>query len=711
MPADERAARDVAYYVGTDVGGTFTDCVVLDDRGRIVINKAPSTPPRFAEGLFQSLQGAAAQLGLTLPQFLARTRVFAPGCTVATNALINQRGARVGLLTTKGFEDTLLLMRGSAYCQGLPVDAWYRKTQNERPFELLPQRRVIGIAERVDRDGEEVVALDAAAVTDAARFLLDEEHCESLSIVFLWACANPAHERRARELILARFPHACVTLSSDIVPLIGEYERTSTTVLNSYLRPEVERYVTAMGAEVERHGLRAPFYLMQANAGVVRAADAASRAVTILQSGPTGGVLAAQIVGQLLGSDKIITGDMGGTSFDISLIVDGAVRYSTRSFHQRHVVATPMVDIESIGAGGGSIAAVCDGRLTVGPHSAGAEPGPVCYQRGGTHPTVTDASLALGYLNPDFFLGGALRLDRAAAVEAIERCIARPLQCAGLAAAAGIHRIVNAHMADAIRYHALSRGYDLRDFDLYLFGGATGVHAVGIGAELNVRSIVVPLAGLATVLSAFGIANSDVLRVAVAAHATPFPPDDMSAVACAYEQLETEGRVALHAEGFAASEVSVERWASLRYHLQLTEVDVPLPSGSIDAAMAMKIVRRFDARYAELYGEGAGFKDAGRDLIAQLVKVRGRTPKGRLEPEPLDSPHSRYACKGTRAVYFAASGVLDTALYDGDALRPGNVVPGPAVLEMLGTTVLVPAGYQARYDAYRNIHLEVAGAA
>lgn len=699
-------AHDVAYYVGTDVGGTFTDCVVLDDDGRIVISKAPSTPPSFGDGLFQALDRAAAQLHLRLPQLLARTRLFAHGCTVATNALINQRGARVGLLTTRGFEETLLLMRGSAYCQGLPVESWYRKTQNVRPFELLPQHCVVGIGERLDRDGDVVVRLDEAAVIDAARFLLEEERCEALSIVFLWACVNPAHERQARDLILARYPEACVTISSDVVPRIGEYERTSTAVLNSYLRPEVERYVTELRGTLDRQGLLTPFYLMQANGGLVPAAHAAARAVTILQSGPTGGVLAAKIVGELLGSDKIITGDMGGTSFDIGLIVDGEVRYTTRAYHQRHVVATPMVDVESIGAGGGSIAAVQDGRLTVGPHSAGALPGPVCYRRAGTQPTVTDATLVLGYLNPDFFLGGALPLDRAAAHAAIERVIAGPLGCSVLEAADGIHRIVNAHMADAIRYHVLSRGYDLRDFDLYLFGGATGVHAVGIGAELNVRAMVVPLAGLATVLSAFGIANSDLLRVGVASHATPFPPDDLSGVAQTYERLEREGRAELQAEGFAAKQVSVERWASLRYHLQLTEVDVPVPPGPIDARTAPALVRRFDARYAELYGESAGFKDAGRDLIAQLVKVRGHTPKGRLDAAPLDSPHALYARKGARPVYFSREGMLDTPLYDGDALRGGNVIDGPAVLEMLGTTVLVPPAYRAEYDAYRNIHLQ-----
>ncbi len=702
------AAGEQHFYVGTDVGGTFTDCVVIDEHGRIVISKAPSTPPRFEEGLFRALEAAAAQLGVDSRELLARSRLFAHGCTVATNALINQKGARVGLLTTKGFEDTLPLMRGSAYCQGLPVEAWYRKTQNERPFDLVPERCIVGIEERIDRCGAIVVRLDEEGVLRAADRLLNEEGCEALAIAFLWACANPLHEQQARARVLARYPSACVTLSSEILPLIGEYERTSTTVLNSYLRPEVEQYVAQMDRELRARGLRAPLYVMQANGGLVPAPDAAARAVTMLQSGPTGGVLAAKIVGELVGSEKIITGDMGGTSFDISLVVGGEVQYQRRSFHQRHVVAAPMVDIQSIGAGGGSMAVVRNGRIRVGPQSAGADPGPVCYGKGGTQPTVTDANLVLGYLNPSFFLGGALQLDRGAAERAIARRIAEPLGCSVLEAAAGIHRIVNAHMADAIRYHVLARGYDLRDFDLFLFGGATGVHAVGIGTELGVRSIVIPLAGLATVLSAFGIANSDVLRVLVASLPTPFPPADPAAVAAVYERLEAAGRAELEGEGFGEDQIAIERWASLRYHLQLTEVDVPVPDGTIDGHALEEIAQRFDARYAELYGAGTGFQEAGRDLIAETVRVRGRTPKGKLSRDDGMPPSPASARKGSRKAFFPLCGLVETPLYDGDALRAGSLVGGPAVLEMIGTTVLVPPGFRARYDAYRNIYLEAA---
>jgi len=699
-------AANRQFYVGTDVGGTFTDCVVIDGRGRIVISKAPATPPHFEEGLFRALEGAAAHLDIDLGELLRHSRLFAHGCTVATNALINQKGARVGLLTTKGFEDTLPLMRGSAYCQGLPVEAWYRKTQNERPFDLVPERCIAGIQERIDRCGDVVVPLDEEGVLRAADRLLAEEDCEALAISFLWACANPIHEQRARECILARYPRACITLSSEVLPLIGEYERTSTTVLNSYLRPEVEQYVARMDRELRARGLRAPLYVMQANGGVMPASEAATRAVTMLQSGPTGGVLAAKIVGQLVQSEKIVTGDMGGTSFDVSLVIGGEAQYQRRSFHQRHAVATPMVDIQSIGAGGGSIAAVRNGRIHVGPHSAGADPGPVCYRKGGAEPTVTDANLVLGYLNPDFFLGGALQLDPEAAERAIARRIAEPLNCSVLEAAAGIHRIVNAHMADAIRYHVLARGYDLRDFDLFLFGGATGVHAVGIGTDLGVRSIVIPLAGLATVLSAFGIANSDVLRVLVASLTTPFPPPDPAVVAAVYDRLEAVGRAELESEGFRDDQITVERWASLRYHLQLTEVEVPVPDGALDAAALEEVVRRFDSRYAELYGEGAGFHEAGRDLIAETVRVRGRTPKGRIVREEAAPASPEHVRKGERRAFFASCGVVETPLYDGDALRAGSVVLGPAVLEMIGTTVLVPPGFRARYDPYRNIYLE-----
>jgi len=694
------------YYIGTDIGGTFTDCVILDESGNIVVSKSPSTPPDFAEGLMNALQEAGSQMDLSLPELLENARLFPHGCTVATNTLINQSGAKVGIVTTKGFEETLHIMRGSAYCQGLSVEYWYRKPQNERPFDIVPLSRIAGVTERMDKAGDEVVALNEEEVQRAAHYLVREQGCEAVTVAFLWSFINPAHENRAREIIEAEFPEVRVNESSEVIPLIGEYERFSTAALNSYLRPEVEKYVRELKSQLDDKGLSAPFLIMQAHGGLTPWESAARRAVSMLQSGPTGGVIAGKIIGELIGSENIITADMGGTSFDISLITEGTPNYTTKSYHSRHVVAAPMVDIESIGAGGGSIAYVESGICKVGPQSAGAEPGPVCYRRGGTRPTVTDANLVLGYLNPEYFIGGKMKLDKEAAVKAIKEQIADPLGLEPAEAAFGVHRIVNAHMSDAARFHVLNRGHDPRDFDLLLFGGATPVHAAGIGEDLEAKNIIIPLAGLATVLSAFGIVNSDVIRTYTASRSLPLLAESMEELERLYQSLEEQGREELLADGFQEDSILLERIASIRYHLQLTEVDVELSSDKLTPQSAQDIIERFDRRYAELYGENAGFKEAGRDVISQLLRAAARTPKVKLKAAGKGKPDVSCANKGQREAYFPGPGFVPADIYDGDRLPAMCNVAGPAILEMVGTTVLVPPGYQAEFDSYRNIYLK-----
>lgn len=695
----------MAYYIGTDIGGTFTDCVVLDDQGNIVVSKSPSTPPDFADGLMNSLLDAASQLGLPLSGLLEKARLFPHGCTVATNTLINQSGAKVGVITTKGFEETLYIMRGSAYCQGLPVEDWYHKPQNERPFEMVSLTDIVGVTERIDKTGEEIVALNEEEVRKAADFLVRERECKAVMIGFLWSFLNSSHEDRAREIIEAAFPGIRVNSSSEVVALIGEYERFSTAVLNCYLRPEVEKYVRDLDARLLSGGLASPFLIMQAHGGLIPWESAAHRAVSMLQSGPAGGVIAGKTAAGLTGSRNLITADMGGTSFDISLIIEGNPRFTTRSYHSRHVAATPMIDIESIGAGGGSIAYIEGNVCKVGPRSAGADPGPACYAKGGKEPTVTDANLVLGYLNPDYFLGGKMKLDVGAARRAIAERIAAPLGLDLEAAAYGIHRIVNAHMSDAIRFHVLHRGYDPRDFDLLLFGGATPVHAVGIGEDLEVKSIIIPLAGIATVLSAFGIVNSDIVRTYSASTALPLVPGSMETLEAQYRNLEERGLAKLAADGFGKEDVLLRRVASIRYHLQLTEVDVDLSGEPLDAASTEGIIERFDCRYAELYGKNAGYKEAGRDVISQMVRAIARTPKVRLREEEQDADSFAAMLKGRRGVYFPDVGFTPADIYDGDRLPAHSRIIGPAVLEMVGTTVLVPRRYHAELDGYRNIYL------
>jgi len=694
------------YYVGTDIGGTFTDCVILDQSGAITVSKSPSTPPDFAKGLMNALQDAADQLKVELPDLLGQARLFPHGCTVATNTLINQSGAKVGLITTKGFEETLFIMRGSAYCQGLTVESWYRKPHNQRPFDIVPLTEIVGVTERMDKVGDEIVALDEDEVKKAAEYLVKERGCEAVTVAFLWSFINPAHEDRARGIVEKAFPDVRVNTSSEVIPLIGEYERFSTAAINSYLRPEVEKYVRDLNEQLKDKKLSAPFLVMQAHGGLTPYDSAARRAVSMLQSGPTGGVIAGKIIGELIDSENIITADMGGTSFDISLITEGALHYTTKSYHSRHVVATPMVDIESIGAGGGSIAYVDGGVCKVGPQSAGAEPGPVCYQRGGKKPTVTDANLVLGYLNPDYFLGGKMDLDVDGARKAIEEQIAEPLGLTLEEAALGIHRIVNAHMSDAARFHVLHRGYDPRDFDLLLFGGATPVHAVGIGEDLETKNIIIPLAGLATVLSAFGIVNSDVIRTYSTSVFLQLLPENMEELEKQFKALEEKGVADLMADGFNKEDVLLERVANIRYHLQLTEVGVVLSGEKLVSESADDIIERFDKRYAELYGKNAGFKEAGRDVISQFLRAVARTPKVTIKAAGNGKPDAKKALKGKRDACFAGKGFTPTDVYDGDKLPAFSKLKGPAVLEMVGTTALVPPGYEAEFDGYRNIYLK-----
>lgn len=697
----------MGYYIGTDIGGTFTDTVIMDEEGRISISKVPSTPANFAHGLTDGLTTAAESRKLSVEELLGQSRLFIHGCTVATNTLINHSGARVGMITTRGFEDTMEIMRATSLVQGLPVDAWYHKGRNPKPFPVIPRDRVVGVTERIDWKGTEVVALSGEEVHSAADFLVKDKRCEALAVCFLWSFVNPEHELEAGRIIGEAYPDIYVDCSHQIVGLIGEYERFSTTVLNSYLRPEVEDYVSDLEGRLDELGLAARLLVMLSNGGSLYGMEAARHAVSMIGSGPTGGVLAGKLMGELVGLEDIITTDMGGTSFDISVIARGEIHFTKQSTHERHAVGVPMAEIESIGAGGGSIAYIEDGIMKVGPRSAGMDPGPVCYGRGGTEPTVTDADAVLGFLNPEFFLGGKMPLDREGAERAIKEKLADPLGISTVEAASGIYQIVNAHMADAIRFHAFQRGYDPRDFTIFAFGGAGPMHAVGFGEEIGARAIVVPLSGLSTVLSAFGICNSDVVRDYFSSIGMPFPPQDLGRLNEIYAVMEDRGKEEIAMDGFEERDVEIQRSAGMRYHFQLTDVDIAVPGGVLDEEKVQRILQEFDRRYAELYGEHAGFKESGRDLINEFVRVVGRTPKGRIEEEELSESDPSAARKGERPVFFPSLGErVNTILYDGDVLRPGNVVPGPAVLEMTGTTVVVPLSYRARLDPYRNIYLE-----
>lgn len=697
------------YLVGTDIGGTFTDCVVIGDDGEMVIAKAPSTPPNFEEGLWDALEAAAEKMGTDVDDLLAQSHHLSHGTTVATNALINERGARVGFLATKGFEETLWHMRGAAHCQGLPMEAWQNKLANPRPFDLVSPSCVEGISERIDRHGTVLCAINDGEVRDALGRLVDEERVEALAVGFLWSFANAAHEERVRAIARESYPDVPVTLSSELIPILGEYERWSTTALNAFLRPEVETYVSKMLSRFRGLRRAPPVYLMQANGGLSTPERAAISSVKLLQSGPVGGVVGALEVMGSLSTRKVMTADMGGTSFDVCLI-DGAPPYTQRSVHNRHALATRMIDIESIGAGGGSIARAVRSNLRVGPDSAGARPGPACYGRGGVEPTVTDANAVLGYLNPGALLGGRMELDLPAAREVVSSRIARPLGMTVDDAALGIVQVVNAHMADLLRFHALRRGQDPRDFLVLCFGGATGLHAAGIAAEIGLSRMVVPLAGAATVFSALGIARTDQMWFFSLSRHVELTREHADALDAAFTELRESAIRQLADEGVPAARLRWRRTAGIRYALQVNELDVAVPAGPITEEKLDAVVRRFDRQYASTFGRDAGYRDRGREVVAvHLVAVR-RTPTGPIAPS--GDGHSPDAVEAAqiriseRPCCFPGQGWVSTGVYDGDLARAGTVLEGPSVVETEGTTILVPPGWRGTFDPHRHVILE-----
>lgn len=441
----------MAYMVGVDSGGTFTDSVVVDSQGRITIGKAPSTPHDFSAGVLDSLANAAGTLGITLQTLLQETEVFAHGTTVTTNALLTRNGVKTGLITTKGFEDTILIGRVHQKVAGLSEREIIHAARLDKADPIVPKPLIKGITERVDYQGRVLVPLNREEARAAVAALV-ADGVEAIAVCFLWSFMNPNHEQEVVKMVSEAHPHIFVTASSDLVPQMGEYERTATTALNCYLGPVVHSYIQALNHKLQEQGLRCPLLVMQSTGGVLPAEEIGERAVNTLSSGPVGGTTGARFLGNILGYDNIICTDVGGTSFDVGLIVGGQTEYAREPVAGKYHTSVPMVAISSIGTGGGSVAWIepITSVLRVGPQSAGAVPGPVCYDRGGDQPTVTDAGVILGYINPDYFLGGRMKLNRDKALSVTKERVADPLGMDVYQAAAGIYRISNSQLADLV---------------------------------------------------------------------------------------------------------------------------------------------------------------------------------------------------------------------------------------------------------------------
>jgi len=657
--------------IGIDVGGTFTDLVAIDDRGVATLAKVPSTTADPSRGVLDGLARLAETLAIPTAELLHAAHGIVHGTTVATNALIEGKGARTGMLVTAGHRDVIEMREGLK-----PVERYNMRMPP--PAQLVPRALRLPVIERMRYDGRVEVALDEKSL-DQAIASLRAADVEAVAVCFLHSWRDSRHERIAAEAVRRVLPDAYVALSSEVLPKIKEFERFSTTVVNAYVGPVLARYLERLGERLKGAGYAGPILIMQSHGGVMPIEEATRLAAGAVLSGPAGGVAGGRHAGKLLGEDNLIPFDMGGTSTDISLIVDGTSSLVMGRAVAGHRVALDSLDIVSIGAGGGSIARVdAGGILHVGPQSAGADPGPACYGLGGTAATVTDANVVLGLIDPDNFLGGQRRLDRAAAEAAVDR-IAGALGIERQAAAYGIHRVVDTTMAEGVRLVSVRRGVDPRKFSLLAFGGASGLHATAVARQLGLGRVIVPR--VAAVLSAWGMLATD-LRLEIAkSHVGDAGHLDEDEIERMFEAMEADGakRLRTSFEG----KVRCDRSVDMRYGEQVFEINVPLDDVNWREKPLTQIVQRFHRRHEQLYTYSQ--RDQEAVLVNLRVAVVGVLPGLSQEPALTSSEASPPA--GERRIYLDE--FLIAPVYAFDRLVPGQPIDGPAIIESAMTTILL----------------------
>jgi N-methylhydantoinase A len=682
----EVALGSRAIRIGVDVGGTFTDLVAIDGAGHWTVLKLPTTSEDPSVAVMEGIDRLLSSSATSTVAFLGH------GTTAATNAFLTRRGARTALVSTAGFEDVLEFRRMDRSGLLDPYDL-----QIEPPVPLVPGRLRFGADERIGPEGDVEQELTDAELQRVVGALREAEP-EAVAISLLWSFQNPEHERRVAAAIAAALPEAYVSVSHDVDPAIQEYERTSTTVLNAYLGPPIRRYFERFAGAAADRGLPAPT-IMQSNGGMVSIRHAADRAAALLESGPAAGFTAASHLARRQGHMDLLAVDMGGTSFETALVLDGEPQQMMETEVEGHALRMPMLDIRSIGAGGGSIAWLDDGgALRVGPQSAGASPGPACYGRGGTAPTVSDANLVLGYLSE--LAGGALRLDRDAAAAALRR-VGEPLGLGPIDTAGGIFRIVNARMADAMRLVASERGIDPSELVLMAYGGAGPTHAAALARELELRRTVIPPHPGA--LSALGVATGDLVHDYSDSLLRPLPDLDPEALAARLERLEQRGREALDDDGVEPGQQEFHRYYLGRYIGQLHSLDVPLDGLSVRDGGPDALAARFHERHQAAYG----FAVDSETVFALSLRVRaiGRIPKPDFAPATVaETP----APIGHRDVWYPGAGFVRTPVYARRPWAPGGELPGPAVIDEYDSTTVVLPGQRWSSDATGSILIEEA---
>ncbi len=675
------------YRVGIDVGGTFTDFLLVRGNGSFNTFKTFTTPQDQALGIMEGLRAFAEGEKTDLRGLLGRIDLILHGTTATTNSVLTGAGARTGLLTTKGFRDALEMRRG--------VKERIYDNKYPAPPPLVPRHRRLNVAERVAYDGVVVEEVDAASVEQAcAAFRADG--VTAVAICFLNAYGNGGNETACKEMVDSLLKGVYVTASHELLPRIGFYDRLSTTVLNSYTGPILARYLSSLIKKLKDSGFGGSLLVMQSSGGVVSAQTAVRIPAAAVGSGPAGGAIAGERYAGVHGYKKAVTFDMGGTSLDVARIVDGRAATVQIADFDRYRVALPMVDVVSIGAGGGSLARVAGGLLRVGPESAGSQPGPACYGRGGRIPTVTDADLLLGYINPAGLLGGRVPLDAEAAKAALKEHVAGALGVSVEQAAGAVYDVINVNMATAVKDLLYERGDDPRDFALVVAGGAGPLHAVPSAAELGISTVIIPRD--ASIFTAAGVIFSDLRHDFVQTYFAPIDRLDVERLTSIFRELTAKGEEALASEGIAAAQQSFEYSLDLRYERQIFEIQVPVDGARIQSGHLTGIRQKFHRLHNESYGYD--LPDAQIEMINVRVVAVGRTPAFWFpEHETLGAP----SVSGTRSVFLPGSDRREQIeIFDSESLGRGARLKGPALVEGPATSVLLPGGWHLEVDAYGN---------
>lgn len=700
----------MSYVLSADAGGTFLDVVLVDDRGRIGAGKALHTPEAPHVGIRTALAAAAATFGLEAEEALKQTRFVFHGTTVTTNGMVEGKGVPTGLICTRGFEDTLAIGRVKARTEGYDAEQLTHYTRLDRPDAIVPFTRIRGVAERIDQKGQVLVPLDLDEVETAARQLV-ENGAKAIAIAFLHSYVNPMHEEQAARHLTMMFPLIEIVTSAAIAPVIGEFERTNTAVMNAHLNPLLGQHVDTLEKALSAMGYDRDILIMQSIGGVAPSQTVKRQSVTTLLSGPVGGVIGAQRLGELMGEANIITTDMGGTSFDVGLIVDGQPQYVRQTSVEHQLLLVPAVDVEAIGAGGGSIVWLDENRnIRIGPKSAGARPGPASYGFGGTNPTITDADIILGFVDPFGIKLGDRFADRDLGAAAMKNQIADPLGISVEEAADAVLQIVNNRMADLIRKVTIQRGHDPQDFVIFSYGGSGPAHCGAYGGETGVKKIVVP--PFASVFSAYGIAQSDVKHsfmrsvLGLCPQTGDVPAKLIEALNAAHASLIERASPVYDAGRVNGQQGRIDLSVDMRFAGQTTQVTVPVVDKHFDEQSIRALTGQFRSQYEQSYGMGASSRLSSFEFVNLNADVILALP-GKHSPDRHELEERAPEASSVRQVYWnSKEGWQDTQVFAFDNLPFGARVAGPAIVELFRTSVPVQAGQVAYKDLLGNLILE-----